>query len=105
MDIVINWLDDTDGKLSEVDSTRDQLRRISVSPLRDSGEHSVDGSPSKEPGDEVKDEQKVEGKPEDESENRGGPKRLSEDEKEEIRDTLVRMKNDIQVCGRKLYTV
>ncbi len=98
MDVVSNWLDETDGKLNKVDSTKDQLRRVSVSPLSVSGDHSVDGTPGKRPEDEVKEDEQVEEKSRDESEDREGPKRLSEDEKEEIRDTIDRMKDDIMVC-------
>jgi hypothetical protein len=60
MDIVSNWLDDTDGKLKKIDSTSDQLRHVSGSPFSFSGDHSVDGTPKKEPGDEVKEDEQAE---------------------------------------------
>jgi TATA-binding protein-associated factor Taf7 len=104
MDIVSNWLDDTDGKLKKIDSTSDQLRHVSGSPFSFSGDHSVDGTPKKEPEDEVKEDEQAEEKTGEESEDTEQPERLSADEKEELRDTIEQMKDDIKVCGRNLFT-
>lgn len=91
MDIVNNWLDETDGKLSEVDTKTDELHRVSASPLGFE-DHSVDGSPEKEPGDENGDEEKTG----EEIEDTERPKGLSEDEKEELRVTIQRIKDDLK---------
>ena len=104
MDIVSNWLDDTDGKLKKIDSTSDQLRHVSGSPFSFSGDHSVDGTPKKEPEDEVKEDEQAEEKTGEESEDTEQPEGLSADEKEELRDTIEQMKDDIKVCGRNVFT-
>jgi hypothetical protein len=104
MDIVSNWLDDTDGKLKKIDSTSDQLRHVSGSPFSFRGDHSVDGTPKKEPEDEVKEDEQAEEKTGEESEDTEQPEGLSADEKEELRDTIEQMKDDIKVCGRNVFT-
>jgi hypothetical protein len=88
MDVVSNWLDDTDGKLGKVDSKNEQLHP---------GEHSVDGSSEKASGDELKEDEQEEAKTGDESGDTREPKSLTEDEKEEIRDSIERIKDDIKV--------
>lgn len=106
MDVVSAWLDDTDGRLNDVDSTKDQLRRASVSPLSD--DYLLDGGLDKKPGNEGGPGNK--GGPEDEGERVGGtagddvedasvPKRLTEDERLEILDTIERKKQDLKVRG------
>ena len=104
MDIVSNWLDDTDGKLKKIDSTSDQLRHVSGSPFRFSGDHSVDGTPKKEPEDEVKENEQAEEKTGEESEDTEQPEGLSADVKEELRGTIEQMKDDIKVCCRNVFT-
>ena len=90
MDVVTNWLDDTDSKLKKVDSSNEKLSGVS-------GEHSVDGRSENASDDEVKDDNQ-EAKTGDESEDTREHKSLTEDEKEEIRDNIERIKNDIKVC-------
>ena len=96
MDVVNNWLDDTDGKLDKVDSSKNELRNATLSPLAVSGEHSVDGVPEKGPEDEAKegDEQAAE-KTEEDTE---GPKKLSEDEREQLQYSIEQIEIDIKVC-------
>lgn len=94
MDIVNNWLDDTDGKLNEVETKVGELHRVTASPVSIEG-HSVDGSPVKEPGDETKDDGD-EGKTREEPEDTEGREGLSEDEKEDLRITIQRIKDDLK---------
>lgn len=99
MDVVNNWLDDTDGKLNQVDSSKNELRNATLSPFAASGEDSVDGGPEKKPEEEPKeeDEQAAE-KTGEESEDTEGPKKLSEDEKEQLVYSIEQMEIDIKVC-------
>ncbi|XP_028414728.1 nuclear anchorage protein 1-like isoform X2 [Dendronephthya gigantea] len=96
MDIVSNWLDDTDGKLNEVDSTKDQLRPACVSPLSHA-RHSVDGAFAKEPEEEPREDEEQKVKTGDEAdEDTTGSKGLSEDEREQLQSNMEHIKDDIK---------
>lgn len=104
MDVVNNWLDDTDGKLNKVDSNN-ELRNVTLSALP-SAEDIVDGGSKEEPVDETKeDDEQPADKTGDESEDIEASKTLSEDEKEQLQDTIEQMKIDIKVCASQSCVV
>ena len=78
---------------------RTSYGNATLSPLAASGEHSVDGVPEKGPEDEAKegDEQAAK-KTEEVSEDSEGPRKLSEDEREQLQYSIEQIEIDIKVC-------
>ena len=52
----------------------------------------------------MKEDEQAEEKTAEESEDTEQPEGLSADEKEELRDTIEQMEDDIKVCGRNAFT-
>ena len=106
MDVVNNWLDDTDGKLNKVDSSKDELRNVIPLSALPSAEHSVDGGSKEEPVDQTKeDDEQPADKTWDAFEDIEASKTLSEDEKEQLQDTIEQMTIDIKVCASQSCVV